>query len=198
MKRSFDILAAGSALFVLSPLFLLIALLVKRDGGKVFYSHKRLGRNGEAFYCLKFRSMVPDGDIILHRYLDNNPVAKAEWENERKLQYDPRITRLGAFLRKTSLDELPQLLNVLRGEMSIVGPRPIVVAETDKYDSEINDYYRVRPGLTGLWQVSGRSNVSYGQRVSMDSWYVRNWSLWHDVMIICKTFPALLKRRGAY
>ena len=124
--------------------------------------------------------------------------ARKEWEQDHKLKNDPRITRLGSFLRNSSLDELPQLINVLRGEMSLVGPRPIVAAEVSKYEHDIAHYYRVSPGITGLWQVSGRNDVSYEQRVQMDSWYVRNWSLWHDIAILCKTLPALLKRSGAY
>jgi undecaprenyl-phosphate galactose phosphotransferase len=198
IKRTFDIVVSLLTLVALSPLFIAIVLMVRKDGGPAVYSHKRLGMNGKAFACLKFRSMIVNSDEVMHQYLEENPDAEAEWLNTRKLRHDPRVTRIGSFLRKCSLDELPQLINVLKGEMSIVGPRPIVVAETDKYDSDIVDYYRVRPGLTGLWQVSGRNNVSYGQRVRMDSWYVRNWSLWHDVMIICKTFPVLLKRVGAY
>lgn len=198
IKRSFDIFVSGSALVVLSPVFLLIAMLVKLDGGPVFFGHKRLGLNGKVFSCLKFRSMVKGGDSVLKKYLSENPAANAEWQRDWKLQNDPRITRPGAILRRTSLDELPQLLNVLRGDMSLVGPRPIVVGEIDKYNSDILHYYRVRPGITGLWQVSGRNDVSYAQRVKMDSWYVRNWSLWHDVAILCKTVPVILKRTGAY
>ena len=198
IKRSFDIAASLTVLVLGSPLFLFLALLVRKDGGPAFYGHKRLGLNGKAFRCFKFRSMVPHSEIALQRYLDATPSAQAEWQSSRKLRHDPRVTRIGAFLRRTSLDELPQVYNVLKGEMSIVGPRPIVIAETKKYEGDIVDYYRVRPGITGVWQVSGRNNVSYGQRVRMDSWYVRNWSLWHDITIIFKTIPALVKRRGAY
>jgi undecaprenyl-phosphate galactose phosphotransferase len=142
--------------------------------------------------------MGVNSDAVLKKYLANNPMALAEWQCDHKLRNDPRVTRFGRFLRRTSIDELPQLLNVLKGDMSIVGPRPIIVAETEKYDSDISHYYRVRPGITGLWQVSGRNDVSYKERVSMDSWYVRNWSLWHDIAIICKTIPVVLKREGAY
>jgi undecaprenyl-phosphate galactose phosphotransferase len=142
--------------------------------------------------------MIMNGDAVLTKYLEKDPKARAEWIRDRKLRNDPRVTRVGAFLRKTSIDELPQLLNVLRGDMSIVGPRPIVVAETEKYDSDIAHYYRVRPGITGLWQVSGRNDVSYAERVHLDGWYVRNWSLWHDIVIICKTFPVVFRRSGAY
>jgi undecaprenyl-phosphate galactose phosphotransferase len=154
--------------------------------------------NGRYFPCLKFRSMIVNSDAVLKKHLATNAEARAEWEREHKLRNDPRVTRLGKILRRTSIDELPQLLNVLRGEMSIVGPRPIIVAETEKYDNDISHYYRVRPGITGLWQVSGRNDVSYAERVRMDSWYVRNWSLWHDIVIVCKTFGVVLKGRGAY
>jgi Undecaprenyl-phosphate galactose phosphotransferase WbaP len=198
VKRVFDIVVSATALVVLSPLMLILALGIKRDNGPAFYGHTRIGRNKKPFSCLKFRSMVMNGDEILERYLAENPAAHEEWKRSQKLHNDPRITRLGKFLRASSLDELPQLLNVLRGEMSLVGPRPIVTAEVTKYDDDIAHYYRVRPGVTGLWQVSGRSDVSYPRRVHMDSWYVRNWSLWHDIAILCKTFPALLNRSGAY
>jgi Undecaprenyl-phosphate galactose phosphotransferase WbaP len=198
LKRLLDMLVSASALLALSPIMLVIALLIRRDGGAAFYGHTRIGRNGRAFACLKFRSMVMGGDAVLARYLAEHPCARSEWEATRKLQNDPRVTKLGSFLRRSSLDELPQLINVLRGEMSLVGPRPIVTAEVNNYDGDIAHYYRVRPGITGLWQVSGRSDVSYPQRVHMDSWYVRNWSLWHDIAILCKTIPALLKRKGAY
>ena len=198
IKRTLDIVVSGAALVVLSPVMLAIAVLVRRDGGAALFGHSRLGRNGKTFSCLKFRSMVMNGDAVLERHLAENSAARAEWQATRKLQKDPRVTKLGDFLRRSSLDELPQLINVLRGDMSLVGPRPIVTAEIDKYEGDIAHYYRVRPGVTGLWQVSGRNDVSYPQRVHMDSWYVRNWSLWHDIAILCKTFPALLKRSGAY
>ena len=198
IKRSFDIIVAGLGLIALSPIFVVIALLVKRDGGPIFFGHKRIGLNGETFECLKFRSMIRNSEEALEKYLAANPKARAEWEAERKLQNDPRVTAFGQFLRRASLDELPQLLNVVRGDMSLVGPRPIVMAEVDLYDSDIAHYYRVRPGITGLWQVSGRNDVSYTQRVNMDSWYVRNWSLLHDMTIILKTIPVVLNRTGAY
>jgi undecaprenyl-phosphate galactose phosphotransferase len=197
-KRSFDILAASLALLLASPVFLAITLIVKRDGGPAFYQHKRLGLQGKAFRCIKFRSMMANGDAVLKRHFESHPQARLEWQRDHKLRRDPRITKIGAFLRRTSLDELPQLFNVLRGDMSIVGPRPIIMAETKKYNDDISHYFRVRPGITGLWQVSGRNDVSYGQRVQMDSWYVRNWSLWHDIAIIFKTVPAVVKRNGAY
>jgi lipopolysaccharide/colanic/teichoic acid biosynthesis glycosyltransferase len=142
--------------------------------------------------------MIPNSQEVLQKHLQAHPEARIEWDADQKLKNDPRITPIGNFLRSTSLDELPQLINVLRGEMSLVGPRPIVTDEVSKYEHDIAHYYRVRPGITGLWQVSGRNDVSYTQRVQMDSWYVRNWSLWHDIAILCKTLPALLKRSGAY
>jgi undecaprenyl-phosphate galactose phosphotransferase len=188
LKRLFDILISVTALIVASPIIGLLALIVKRDGGKAFYGHKRIGLNGKAFYCLKLRSMVMNSNEALTAYLANNPEAQIEWARDHKLKNDPRVTAIGNFMRRTSLDELPQLINVLR---------PIVVAETEKYDNDIAYYYRVRPGVTGLWQVSGRSDVSYAERVRMDSWYVRNWSFWNDIAIICKTFSVVLKGRGA-
>jgi Undecaprenyl-phosphate galactose phosphotransferase WbaP len=198
IKRTFDLVVASAALVFLGTILATVALIVKLDGGPAFYRHRRIGLEGKVFKCLKFRSMVAKSDMVLARYLEKNPAADIEWQRDHKLRRDPRITRLGRFLRRTSLDELPQLFNVLRGEMSIVGPRPIIVAETEKYDNDIAFYYRVRPGITGLWQVSGRNNVSYAERVRMDSWYVRNWSLWHDITIICKTFAVVIKQDGAY
>jgi len=198
LKRSFDIITSLAGLIVVAPVIMILAAIVKLDGGAAFYNHKRIGLNGQVFACLKLRSMTTKSNEVLSRYLENNPAAKAEWLRDHKLKNDPRVTMIGAFMRRASLDELPQLINVLRGEMSIVGPRPIIVAETFKYDSDIAFYYRVRPGITGLWQVSGRNDVTYAERVRMDSWYVRNWSLWHDIAIICKTFGVVLKGRGAY
>ena len=197
-KRLFDIAVSGIMLVMLSPLMLLLGAMTKCDGGPMFFGHQRVGKNGKLFYCLKFRSMAHNSQALLERHLAESPEAKTEWDATHKLKNDPRVTKLGAFLRKSSLDELPQLINVLRGEMSLVGPRPIVAAEIQKYQYDIAHYYRVSPGITGLWQVSGRNDVSYEQRVKMDSWYVRNWSLWHDIAIMCKTVPALLKRGGAY
>lgn len=197
-KRSMDVLVSGTALVLLSPLMLTLAVLVKRDGGPALFGHARLGKNGETFKCLKFRSMIHNSQEVLVRYLAENAEARAEWEADHKLKNDPRVTRVGSFLRRSSLDELPQLINVLKGEMSLVGPRPIVTAEVVKYDRAIAYYYSVRPGITGLWQVSGRNDVSYDERVQLDSFYVRNWSFWRDVAIMLKTVPALLGRSGAY
>jgi Undecaprenyl-phosphate galactose phosphotransferase WbaP len=196
-KLLFDFVAALCILIALSPLLLLIALAVKSDGGPVLFAHRRVGANGREFRCFKFRSMVPDGDAVLHRHLESNADAAAEWAATRKLRRDPRVTTIGRILRSTSLDELPQLLNVLRLEMSLVGPRPIVQSEVPRYAEDITYYYETRPGLTGLWQVSGRSETSYERRVQLDTWYVKNWTIWHDLAILAKTLPAVLNRRGA-
>ena len=191
-KTAFDLLIATLLLAVLSPLFLLVVLLVRRDGGPAFFSHRRIGAHGRAFGCLKFRTMVPNADAVLLQAL------AAEWDATQKLRHDPRITRIGRLLRATSLDELPQLVNVVRLEMSLVGPRPIVAAEVARYGDDIAFYYEARPGLTGLWQVSGRADTSYIQRVRLDCWYVKNWTMWHDVAILSKTVPAVLSQRGAH
>jgi exopolysaccharide production protein ExoY len=198
-KRSFDILVALAALVVLSPIFVLIMALVKySDGGSVFYGHRRIGYNGSTFRCLKFRTMAEDGDAVLQRYLEQNPAAYEEWRATSKLQDDQRVTIVGTVLRKLSLDELPQLFNILRGEMSIVGPRPVVEDELELYESSAVYYLQTRPGLTGLWQVSGRNDVSYETRVAFDTHYVRNWSLASDLVIVARTIPAVCLSRGSY
>ncbi len=198
LKRSLDIVGAGIGLLFLSPLLISLALLVRRDGGPIFYGDRRMGLNGVSFDCLKFRSMVQNGDAVLKDYLEKNLCKKVEWECYHKLRDgDPRITKIGQFMRRWSLDELPQLINVLRGDMSLVGPRPINLAEKEAYEKDISLYSKVRPGLTGLWQVSGRSNLPFSRRVQMDGWYVRNWSLWHDIAILFKTIPAVFKKTGA-
>lgn len=198
-KRCFDIAAAASALLFLLPLFCLIALAVKlSDRGPVFYRHRRVGRNGEPFDCLKFRTMAVDADGVLRRHLQCDREAAREWERKQKLANDPRVTSLGITLRKTSLDELPQLINILRGEMSLVGPRPIVADEMPKYADCLAHYLRARPGLTGLWQVSGRNDVDYDRRVSLDRHYVENWSLAIDLVIIVRTVGVVLAARGCY
>jgi exopolysaccharide production protein ExoY len=197
-KRAFDILVSGSLLVFGAPLLILIALGIKlQDGGPVLYSHKRIGRNNREFGCLKFRSMVTDANVRLAEYLQNNPEAREEWARTQKLSNDPRITTLGKFLRKSSLDEIPQLWNILRGDMSLVGPRPIVHDEVPRYGDHIRYYLSARPGLTGLWQVSGRSDTSYDYRVNLDVNYVENWHLGKDIMIMVKTIPAVLEARGA-
>ncbi|PRD42546.1 exopolysaccharide biosynthesis protein [Phyllobacterium phragmitis] len=199
LKRSFDVIGAAAGLFLLSPLFILVAILVKlSDGGSAFYGHRRIGRDGNPFYCLKFRTMVQDGDAVLTAHFASNPEARAEWLASRKLQKDPRVTNVGAVLRKLSLDELPQLVNVLRGEMSLVGPRPVVKDEIDLYGSAAIYYFKSRPGLTGVWQISGRNDVSYDDRIAFDRHYVENWSFQKDIVIILKTIPAVCASRGSY
>lgn len=198
-KRGMDILGAGLLLLLCLPVFLVIAALVRMDGGRVFYAHERVGRGGRLFGCLKFRSMVPDADRRLAALLDRDPIARAEWEATRKLKNDPRVTWIGRLLRATSLDELPQLINVLKGDMSLVGPRPVQVAELAAYYGASAQYYlAVRPGITGPWQVSGRSDTSYAQRVALDVGYVAHPSLLTDVKILLRTPAAVLARRGAY
>ncbi|HLH93094.1 MAG TPA: sugar transferase [Xanthobacteraceae bacterium] len=198
-KRGIDILIALSALIMFSPLFLLVAITIAVcDGRPVFYRHSRVGHRRQPFHCLKFRTMVANGDEVLRRHLEACPDAQREWIATRKLKDDPRITVVGAVLRKLSLDELPQLVNVLRGDMSIVGPRPIVVDEITMYGADAHFYFQVRPGLTGPWQVSGRNDAAYDGRVALDRAYVENWSIRRDVMIILKTIPVVLTARGSY
>ncbi|MCA3315140.1 MAG: sugar transferase [Roseomonas sp.] len=198
-KRSLDIIGAGIGLVLLSPFFLIVALLVRADGGPAFFAHQRVGRGGKLFGCLKFRSMVVDSQSRLEALLANDPAARAEWEATRKLKNDPRITPIGRFLRSTSLDELPQLINVLHGEMSLVGPRPVQEAEIDRYyGASAAHYMAVRPGITGLWQVSGRSETSYESRVALDVAYVSRPSLLADLSILLRTPVAVLSRRGAH
>jgi exopolysaccharide production protein ExoY len=197
-KRLLDIATATVALVILSPAILMVIALVRvLDGGPVLISHQRVGYRGKLFGCLKFRTMVTNGDEVLKRHLADNSDAAREWEATRKLKDDPRVTALGRVLRKTSLDELPQFVNVLRGEMSCVGPRPIVVAELAKYNWQARHYLRTRPGLTGIWQVSGRSSTTYRMRVAMDTLYVRRWSLGLDVRLLAMTIPAMLKLNDA-
>jgi len=194
----FDFITAACLLLVLSPIMLLIALALKLEGGSVLFAHTRVGKNSRAFSCYKFRSMVPNAEEKLQNLLQQNENLKTEWDREHKLKDDPRISKLGAFLRRNSLDELPQLLNVLKSEMSLVGPRPIVREELLKYGLEKSYYLMVRPGMTGLWQVSGRNDVDYETRVYLDAWYVKNWSLWYDLAILFKTIKVVLWRHGAY
>ena len=197
-KRLFDTSLAALLIMLLSPLMLCIAVALKLEGGSVFFAHVRVGKKGKRFNCFKFRSMVPNADQALTNLLESNPDLQAQWHKEHKLKDDPRISPLGEFLRRTSMDELPQLFNVLKNEMSLVGPRPIVEEELEKYGLEKSYYLMVRPGMTGLWQVSGRNDVDYDTRVYLDAWYVKNWSLWYDLAILVKTFKVVLLRRGAY
>ncbi len=197
IKAGLDFVIAALMLIFLSPLLLAIAASVRTDGGPALYAQTRVGMGGRRFRCFKFRTMVVDAGRRLRELLDSDPAAAAEWARTQKLVSDPRVTAIGAYLRRTSLDELPQLLNVLRGEMSLVGPRPIVEDEIGRYSEGIASYYAVRPGMTGLWQVSGRSQTTYAYRVQLDVSYVKNWSLLRDLSILLRTVPAVLLRRGA-
>lgn len=197
-KRAFDIAASLTLLIVLSPMLTVIALLVKQDGGPSVFGHLRIGMHGRTFRCLKFRSMVRNADTALKELLATDAAARAEWEKDFKLRNDIRVTRLGRFMRRTSLDELPQLWNVLRGDMSLVGPRPVVEKELRRYGDAAAYYLRVLPGITGLWQVSGRSETDYSRRVLLDVSYVKNWSFTGDIRILCRTVGVVLGGRGAY
>ncbi|WP_109240867.1 undecaprenyl-phosphate galactose phosphotransferase WbaP [Klebsiella michiganensis] len=198
IKRIFDIIGATSIIILISPLLFYISKKVKEDGGAAIYGHERIGKNGLPFKCLKFRSMVTNSKEVLDELLKADPEAKAEWDETFKLKNDPRITKIGHFLRKTSLDELPQLFNVLKGEMSLVGPRPIITDELVRYNEQVDYYLLSKPGMTGLWQVSGRSDVDYETRVYLDAWYVKNWSMWNDIAILFKTIGVVVKKDGAY
>ena len=191
-------LAAIALLFFL-PLMILVATAIWcQDRGPVLFAHRRIGRDGRRFGCLKFRSMAIDAEERLHEVLEADPQARAEWERDHKLRNDPRVTSLGLFLRRSSLDELPQLLNVIRGEMDMVGPRPIVDGEISKYGARFKHYCAVNPGITGLWQVSGRNDASYRRRVAMDCVYAKSKSVPLDLWILVATVPAVLLRRGSY
>lgn len=199
-KRAFDIVFSLCALVIGSPIFLLVALFVRFSSkGRVIYSHERIGRGGKAFRCYKFRTMYRDADQRLKDILAKNPDLKEEWERKHKLSKDPRVTPIGAFLRKTSLDELPQFWNVLKGDLSVVGPRPVVKAEVQRFlGFRAPLILSVRPGLTGIWQVSGRSNTSYEERLAMDEEYIAKQSLFLDLKLILRTVPAMVFTRGAY
>lgn len=198
-KWIFDCVCSLAGIIVVMPLFLILSILIYIDSpGSVVFSHRRVGQKGEMFPCYKFRTMINNSQEVLAGHLANCADARAEWARDFKLKNDPRVTKIGKFLRKTSLDELPQFFNVLKGEMSLVGPRPIVQAEVERYGEYINDYYLVRPGITGMWQVSGRNDIDYPERVKMDSWYVRNWSMWMDIVLLLKTIKVVLGKKGAY
>ena len=198
-KRIFDLVCTICGGLLILPIIAIVALLVAIDNkGNVIFAHRRIGKDGKEFPCYKFQSMVPNAQEILQDYLAKNPEARKEWEESFKLTNDPRVTKLGGFLRKTSLDELPQLWNVIRGDMSLVGPRPIVKKEIERYGEYFREYAMVLPGITGMWQASGRSDTTYEERVAMDTWYVRNWSVWLDIMYLAKTFTAVLFGKGAY
>jgi undecaprenyl-phosphate galactose phosphotransferase len=199
IKTIFDYIVSYSSVLILSPFFILLYCLVYIDTkGKPLFKQRRIGQHGKSFNIYKFRTMVINSDEVLQELLDNNPEIKDEWEKDFKLKDDPRITKLGNFLRKTSLDELPQLLNVLQGKMSLVGPRPIIDKEIPKYGEYFEYFKAVKPGITGLWQVSGRNDIDYDERVQLDVWYVRNWSVDIDFIILIKTIVVVLSRKGSY
>ena len=197
-KRVLDVVGAIVLAIVFSPLILAIAILMRREGDSIIYKHRRIGRQGRAFECLKFRTMVPNADQVLRELLERDPEIKAEWVRDHKLRCDPRVTRLGRFLRRTSLDELPQLWNVMRGEMSLVGPRPVVREELLRYGRNVRAYLSAKPGITGLWQVKGRNDTDYRRRVVLDTYYVRNQNLVLDLYILLKTTKVVLGGSGAY
>lgn len=199
LKIVFDFVLTSVGTIIILPILIFIALWIYIDSpGPVIFKHIRIGKDGKEFPCYKFRSMCIDAKEKLEELLKNDPEVRAEWERDFKLKNDPRITKSGAFLRKTSLDELPQIFNVLKGQMSLVGPRPITKMEMERYGKYINDYLMVKPGITGMWQVSGRSDIDYNERVLLDSWYVRNWSVWIDIVMLFKTIKVVFFRKGAY
>lgn len=199
LKIVFDFVLTSVGTIIILPILIFIALWIYIDSpGPVIFKHIRIGKDGKEFPCYKFRSMCIDAKEKLEELLKNDPEVRAEWERDFKLKNDPRITKSGAFLRKTSLDELPQIFNVLKGQMSLVGPRPIIKMEMERYGKYINDYLMVKPGITGMWQVSGRSDIDYNERVLLDSWYVRNWSVWIDIVMLFKTIKVVFFRKGAY
>jgi lipopolysaccharide/colanic/teichoic acid biosynthesis glycosyltransferase len=197
--RVCDIALSVTALVSLAPVLVTVAIIVYlQDGGSIFYSQDRIGRNGKKFKCYKFRSMLVDSAERLEKLLASDPDAREEWERDHKLKNDPRITKFGNFIRKTSLDEFPQLWNVIRGDMSLVGPRPIVNNEIVKYGSSFRYYKAVKPGITGMWQVSGRNNIDYVRRVAIDRKFVQSRSLFLYLYIIFATIPAVLAQKGSY
>ena len=199
IKRFIDLFVVILGGILLLPFLLLTALLIKINSrGPVLYKQKRLGRNGEYFNAYKFRSMVIDAEQQLQKILDTDPASKKDWEDNHKLHKDPRITSIGGIMRRTSIDEFPQMINILKGEMSLVGPRPIVDDEVKKYGEDFNRIFSIKPGLTGLWQVSGRSDINYHDRIAYDTYYLQSWSVWLDLWIIFKTFGVMLFGRGAY
>jgi Undecaprenyl-phosphate galactose phosphotransferase WbaP len=198
VKRQLDLLGVLVLAIVFAPLMIVIFLLMRRSGSSVIYKHRRVGRDGKMFECLKFRTMVPNADHVLRELLERDPGLKAEWVRDHKLRNDPRVTPIGRFLRRTSLDELPQLWNVVRGEMSLVGPRPVIREELLRYGRNVGAYLAAKPGITGLWQVTGRNNTDYRRRVVLDTYYVRNQNLTLDLYILLKTTGVVLGGKGAY
>lgn len=199
LKRIFDLILAFILFIPVLIISLIVAIMIYKDSpGPVLYTQPRVGKGGKLFKCYKFRSMIMESDKVLKEYLSNNPEAQQEWNQYEKLKNDPRITPFGAFIRKLSIDELPQLINVIKGEMSIIGPRPIMDNQREKYGDTLVEYELVAPGITGLWQVSGRNETTFEQRVEMDSWYIRNWSIWNDLVILYKTIDVVIHHKGAY
>jgi Undecaprenyl-phosphate galactose phosphotransferase WbaP len=200
LKRTLDIVGSVAIIVLMLPLFAILAILIKlEDRGPTFFIQSRVGRNGRDFLCWKFRTMVVDAEAQMSRWAKENPVLLARYrESNFKLQADPRVTRIGTWLRRTSLDELPQLINVVLGDMSLVGPRPLIRRELPDYGAVISLYERVRPGITGLWQISGRSHTTFAERVSFDEWYIKNWTMWYDIVIVLQTFWVLVAGEGAY
>jgi exopolysaccharide production protein ExoY len=199
-KRALDVFGAILLAVVFSPLILAIVIvaLIRREQGSIIYKHRRIGQDGRAFECLKFRTMVPNADQMLRELLERDPAIKVEWVRDHKLRRDPRVTRLGRFLRRTSLDELPQLWNVMRGDMSLVGPRPVIREELLRYGRNVRAYLSTKPGITGLWQVKGRNDTNYRRRVVLDTYYVRNQNLLLDLYILFRTMRVILGGSGAY
>jgi Undecaprenyl-phosphate galactose phosphotransferase WbaP len=199
VKRCLDLAIAVAFTPLVAPIVLLSALVIKlEDGGPMFYRNERVGLGGKKFKAWKLRSMVTDGDRVLKRYLAANPSEALHWHAKQKLTRDPRITRIGRIIRKTSIDELPQLWNVLAGEMSIVGPRPILESQVPLYGKSFDLYKQVRPGITGLWQVSGRNHLDFAERARLDKYVIQNWSVWLDMYILARTVTVLLTASGAY
>lgn len=200
VKRFFDIAFSSCVLLLGAPLYLFVALAIKLSSeGPLFFADVRIGQNGEPFRCLKFRTMYADAPEKLHALLETNPSLKQEWTCYQKLKIDPRVTPIGAFLRKSSLDELPQFINVLFGSMSVVGPRPVTAKEiAERFDNKAHKILSVKPGITGLWQTSGRSNLSYDERIRLEEAYVDQQSFWFDLTLVLKTIPAMLFSRGAH
>lgn len=197
-KRAIDLVGSTVLIVAFSPVLAAISLMVRRSGKNVIFKQYRVGRNGQLFACYKFRTMVPNAEQLLTQVLEKHPALKEEWASTQKLRNDPRVTRIGAFLRKTSLDELPQLFNVWKGEMSLVGPRPVVQNEMIRYGRAARWYLCSRPGMTGLWQVSGRNDVDYRRRVALDTYYVQNQSFTLDISILLRTIRVVINKDGSY
>ena len=199
-KKIFDIVFSIMVMGIVIPVSIVVMalIMIESPGAAPIFKHYRVGKDGKLFPCYKFRSMIPNAQEKLKEYLKENPEANEEWNKYFKLKHDPRITKIGRIIRKTSIDELPQFLNVLKGEMSWVGPRPIIRDEEHYYGKYIKDYYSVLPGITGMWQANGRSDTGYTERVAMDVWYVRNWSIWIDIALVCKTAKGVIFGKGAY